>query len=268
MEYAAVAAAFASILTALISAGKEGEAQHLRNQIAAEYGPEILPELDKAVAEGAGDSAFAGLRERDDGRREQLDVLRELENVYETGGRTRADEAALDVAGRRVSQRAGQQKGDVAISAAQRGQRGTGLEAVLASQSAQDELEALASLDAEVASSGRNRALQALQANGALASGVRGDDWRSMSEVASATDLQNRFNASQQQQTNMYNATLPQQEFDNEMRRLGAQGAAREGAARGIDASAAGVRQTGAGIGNAALSAGAAWDWKNKKEDE
>ena len=94
-----------------------------------------------------------------------------------------------------------------------------------------------------------------------MASGRRGMDWNVQSDKATATDLMNRFNASQRQGAEMYNVGLPQQQFDNNMDRLAAQSAARGGQAAGMDRAAAGTRQQAAGIGNAALSYGQAWDW-------
>lgn len=261
MGYAEIIAAAVAAIGAFISAGMEGEAQRLRAQIAAEYGPEILPDLDKAIAQEAGPSAFQNLQEDDTGRLAQLDVEAELANIYDTGGRTQEDEAAYDVARRGVSQRAAQRAGDIQLQAAQRGQSAGQLGAVLASQAGQDELEALAGLNAEVAQSGRQRALQALMSRGSLAGQRRGQDWQSLSERANATDLMNRFNASQRQGAEMYNVGIPQQQFDNNMARLAAQGAARSGQAGGIDRGAQGVRQTAAGVANSAVSYGQGWDW-------
>ncbi len=196
-----------------------------------------------------------------------MGVDEELANIYDTGGNTAADEAAYDVARRGVSQRAASQAGDIGIEAARRGQTGSGLSSVLAAQSGQGELEALAGLNANIANDARGRSLQALLARGQQAGQMRGQDWTQSSGRASAMDLMNRFNASQRQQTGMYNAGLPQQNFENNMNRLGAQGAAINGQAAGIDRSAAATRQTGAGLANGALSYGQAWDedQKNKK---
>lgn len=260
----AIIAAGTALIGALISAGKEGEAQKLRQQIAAEYGQEILPELDKAIAQQAGQAAPR--TENDANRRSQLDVLAQLDDEYQNAGHTAADEAAYNSAGRKVSQRAGQRAGEIGIDAARSGR--SGMSPALQSQAGQDELEALASLDADVASSGRDRGLQALGMKGQLTSGVRGDDWRSLNAGADATDLMNRFNATQRQGAEMYNVGLPQQQFNNNMQRLAAQGAARSGVAGGLEGQGAAARQTAAGLGNAALSYGSAWDWGQKPQHD
>ena len=244
----------------LLSMGKEAEAQALREKMAAEYGPEILPDLDKGLAEAQA-GAPASRTENREGRDAQLATLAELDNEYQTGGRSAGDEAAYHQAGRKVAQRAGQRAGEISIDAARRGQTNGPLGAVLTSQSGQDELEALSSLDSDIASDGRSRALSALGMKANLASGVRGDDWRALSASADATDMMNRFNATQRGVTR-------QAAYDNNMRRLGAQGAARSGVAAGLDQQGAGIRQTAGGLSNAALSYGQAWDWGQKPHDD
>lgn len=266
MEYAAIIAAAVSAIGALVSGGKEAEAQRLREQIAAEYGPEILPDLDRALAQEAGQSAFATTAEDQSGRAAQLDVEGELADIYDTGGSTAADRAAYDVARRGVSQRAAGAAQGNAIEAARRGQSAGLLGGVLASQTGQDELEALGGLNAEIASAGRQRALQALQARGNLATSRRAADWGVRSERANAADLMNRFNATQRQQAEMYNVGLPQQQFENNMRRLAGQTGAREGVAAGYEQQGANARETAAGVGNSILSYGQAWDDSQKKK--
>jgi len=264
MEYAAIIAAAISAITALAAAGEDQKAQAIRDGLVAEYGPEILPVLERAEAEQA-TSEFETAQMPTGGRETQLDVSEELANIYDTGGQTQADEAAYDVARRGVSQRAASQAGDVGIEASRRGQTGSGLGSVLAMQSGQGELEALAGLNADVASQGRQRALQALTARGQMAGQMRGQDWGQVSDRASAMDLMNRFNASQRQQAEMYNVGLSQQQFDNNMSRLAARGAAQNNQALGYERSAAGTRQTGAGLANSTLSYGQAWDDEEDK---
>lgn len=261
MEYAAIIAGAISAITALVSMGQEAEAQRLRKSISAQYGEEVGTMLDDALAQEAGKSGFEGLTEDSTGRQTQLDVDQELANIYDSGGRTQEDEAAFNVARRGVSQRAAQRASDAAITAAQRGQTAGPMGAVLASQSGQDELEALAGLNAEVAASGRQRALQALQARGQMAGQMRGQDWQQLSERANATDLMNRFNASQR-------AGFQQNQIDNRMGLADRQAAAISGEAAGLAGQAAGTRQMGAGLANSALSYGQAWDWGQKKKEE
>lgn len=269
MDYAAIVAAAAGIMTSLLAAGKDAEAQRLRDKIVAQYGPEILPDLEKAVAETAGNSNFENIAPDHQAQATQDEVSSQLADIYDTAGQTPQDQAAYDVARRGVAQRASSNAGNVAISGARRGIGNSGLGAAMTAQSGQDELEALAGLNAQITSSGRDRALQALTARGGLATSQRGQSWSESSGKASAMDLMNRFNASQRQAASLYNLGIPQQQFNNNMGRLAAQGAAINGQAAGLQQQGEDIRQTGAGLSNAALSYGQAWDWSQdpKKKD-
>ena len=266
MEYAAIVAAVAGLIGGLVSIGKDAEAQALRQRMADQFGPGILPHLDQAVAQHVQSAAPSAAN--DTGRSAQVDTLRELENEYQSGGMTRGDQAAYDVAGRKVSQRAASDAGNISADLARRGQTGSALGGVMASQSGQDSLEALAGLEAEAASAGRGRAMSALQAKMGGAGALREGDL----SVANATDTMNRFNAAGDMAAQMHNLAIPQQNFENTMAQRGAQNNALNGVAAGLDAQGNAIRQTAGGIGNAALSYGQAADWaqdpsnpKNKK---
>lgn len=260
MGFGEVFGAVVAAIGMFYSMGKDEEAASLRRRMAAEFGDEILPELDKAVAQEAGSSAFQGLTEDSTGRREQLDVMDELQAIYDTGGMTPGDQAAANQASRQVSSRAASRAGGIGLEAARRG-GSQNMAAVLGAQSGQDELEALAGLNADIVASSRQRALQALQARGGMAGQLRGQDWNVASDRASAMDVQNRFNASQRQAAEMYNVGIPQMRFNNQMALKGARNAANEGVAQGAERMGAAGRQTAAGVGNAAVSYGQAWDW-------
>ena len=264
MEYAAVIGAVIGLFTQLLAMGQEGEALSLRKQLAAQYGDDILPHLDKAVAQVAPESAFGQLAGTSN--RPQREVDAELQNIYDTAGQTQADQAAYDVARRGVSQAAGQQAADVASTSARRGGVTGGLQAALISQTGQDELNALGGLNASIAADSRGRALQALMGRASNASAMRGQDWREASDRASALDLTNRFNATQQQQAELINQQLPQQAFENKLGLLAGRRGATEGAASNLERSAQGTRQTGAGLGQSAISFGQAWDEDQKEK--
>lgn len=264
MEYAAVIGAVVGLFTQLLAMGQEGEALALRKQLAAQYGDDILPHLDRAVAQVAPDSAFGQLAGTSN--RSQLDVDQELQNIYDTAGQTTADQAAYDVARRGVSQAAGQQAGDIASMSARRGGVTGGLQAALISQTGQDELNALGGLNASIAADSRGRALQALMGRASNAASMRGQDWKEASDRAAALDLTNRFNASQRQQAELTNQQLPQQAFNNHLALLAGRQGATEGAAGNLERAAAGTRQQGAQLGQSAISFGQAWDDDEKEK--
>jgi hypothetical protein len=259
----AIIGAAVALIGSLVASGKDAEAQRVREQMANEFGNNILPQLDKAVAQQAGKSAFETNAEDSTGRRAELDTLAQLDDAYRTGGSTDADLAAYDAARRKVSKAANSKAANAAMVATQRGQNNTGLGQVLAAQGSQDELESLASLDADLANAARGRAQQALLAKGQMAGQVRGDDWRALSTKLSAADVANRFNATQRQQAELINQNLPQQQYNNRLALLQARNAARLGVAQGLERQGNDARQTAGGLGQGAISFGSSW-----KDDE
>lgn len=238
MDYAQIIGAFVAAFGFLIGEGKEAEAQALRAKIAAQFGPEILPQLDEAVATHVGQSAFESTFENPDARARQVSIDDELSNIYDTAGQTDEDQAAYNVARRNVASQSKSRAASNAQQLAARGQAGSPLAAVLAAQAAQDETNALGAMDDNIASDSRGRALQALNMRASNASDIRRQDWNALGAKASAMDIQNRFNAANDQQANMYNAGLPQQRYENELRRRAAQGNAYNGMALGLEGSA------------------------------
>lgn len=267
MEYGAIVAAAAALISQFVSIGKEQEAQALREDILRQYGPEILPHLDKAVAEQTGNSTLSGMSEDDSLRRRQMDTLSELENVYRSGGMTSADQAAMQLAGDTVAAQSGARAAEYGDAMRQRGLQNSGLAAALNVQGQQQATNALANMGRQNASDARNRALRALEAGAGLAGNIRGDDFRRSSAVAEAQDRINMFNAGQRTDANNYNLSLPQQNFDNRMLLNNARAAAANGVAAGYERAGDAARQTGAGVGNAALTYGMWGESKKKKEE-
>lgn len=259
----ALIGAIIGLIGNLIGAGKDAEAQRIREMAAQEFGNDILPHIDKAIAQQVGKSAFETTAEDSTGRRAELDTLAQLDDAYRTGGSTNADLAAYDAARRKVSKAANSKSANASMVATARGQNNTALGQVLAAQGSQDELEALASLDGDLANGARNRAQQALLAKGQMAGQVRGDDWRALSTKLSAADVANRFNATQRQQAELINQNLPQQQYNNRLALLQARNAARLGVAQGLEKQGADARQTAGGLGQGAISFGSSW-----KDDE
>lgn len=268
MEYAAIAAAIVGVISSLIGGGQEAEAAKLRQQMLDKFGPELLPHLERAEAEQLGRTELGGIKEDDSLRAQQIRAARQLEDVYQNDGLTDADKAALnraqDVAGgQAASQYAGLQQ-----SLAARGQAPTGaLGVALASQVGQNATNASAKIAGDAQMQARARALQALEAGAGLAGKVRESDWEHNAARASAQDSINAFNMSARERAQYHNLGLSQQEFDNRMSQLVAQGNIANQVAGGYERGAQSTRDTGGGIANSLLTLGN-YQTKKKKEDE
>lgn len=267
MEYAAIIAAAASLIGSLFGAGKDAEAAAIREQMLAQYGPEILPQLDQAVAEQNGGATLGNLTEDDSLRRKQLDALSELENVYRSEGMTSADRAAMDLAGDNVAAQAGARSAEYGQAMRQRGLQNSGLAAALNVQGQQTAANTLGGMSRANAVDARTRALRALESGAGLAGNIRSDDFRRQQALAEAQDRINLFNTGLRSDANNYNLGLSQQNFDNTMLLNQARTGAANGVATGYERGADADRQTGAGVGNAALSYGM-WGEDKKKKDE
>jgi len=245
MEYAAIAAIAAALIGELFGAGKEAEAQKLREQILAEYGPGLLPHLEQAEAQTLGRTALSGITEDSGLRETQMDVLRELEGIYANEGMTGADTAAMQLANDQVSARASSDYQNLMQDMAARGMGNSGLSTALASGVSQSAANSLGSMARQNQVDARGRALRALESRAGLAGNVRDADYRRLSDVAEAQDRIAMFDAGQRADVQAYNLGLPQQQFDNQMLMLNARANAANGVAAGHERAAAQSRQTG-----------------------
>lgn len=257
MEYAALISSVISLIGMFVSSGQNDQALALYKDAVNAYGPDIIPHLQNAMppqiqsALAGADSSF---------RQTQGQVIGDLQNEYQTGGNTPADQAAMQLAYNSTGARAASDYQSVAQMMARRGGNNSGLEAALYSQSGQDAANSIGqqSMTAQVAA--RQRALQALEAAGTQAGTARGQDY----DRAAALDRVRLFNAQLQNQAQMYNLQLPQQEFENRMTMLGAQGRANSQLAGAYQQQAGATNQMAGGIANSVLTYGAAADKKNK----
>lgn len=264
---AALGLASAGISRALAE-GDFARARQLQEQALAEYGPDILPHLERLTAQQSQGSEFGNIQEDPRLRTSQINTLRELEGIYQNEGMTPADEAAMRLAQNQVAQRAGSDYASINQMLARRGQMGGGERAAaLYSQAGQTAANTLGQMANESQIAARQRALQALEAGGSLAGNIRGDDYRLASDRARAQDYINQFNARQRSESDRFNAGQQQQEFENMMGVKGARNAARMGLAQSYMQGGQRTLQTGQGVGDAFMSAGAGMgDYYAKKK--
>lgn len=252
----ALIAALAGLVTSLISSGQQGKADELRKSVLDKFGPEILPQLDLAIAEQQDTTQLGAIKEDGSLRAQQLRAIRALESEYENGGMGEGDTAALRRAQDIGAGQAASNYGSLAQSLAARGQSlGGGLGVAAAAQAGQDGVNTSARLAGDAQIAARQRALQALESSSQLSGQVRNTDWGHASQVAGAQDAINAFNTSAKERANFYNLGLPQQQFDNRMTQLTAEANAANGVAAGYERGAGRANAMGAGFGNAGITA-------------
>lgn len=264
MEYAAIAASAAAVIGQLVNMGMQAEAQRLRQQIADEFGPDILPQLDRVIAQEVDKTALGDIREDDSLRATQKQAIDALMQTYETGGNTPADMAAMQLANDAVARQSQGAQAGLEQSMAQRGAANSPLAYALRQQAAGDRLSTLGGMARSNAVDARQRALQALVQGAGLSGDVRDADYSRAANAARAQDALNQFNASARERAANANNQNALSLYDANMQRLAAQANALNGVATGYQNIGQQAANMGAGVGQAALS----WGAMKKREDE
>jgi len=264
MDYAALAAIAVSLIGTLIAAGQDGEAAKVRQEMLDQYGPEMLPHLERAEAEQLDGTAFSQIQEDGGLRARQLQTLAQLEDVVANEGTTEADRAANQLAFNDAAGATESASRGIENSMRQRGQSGGPGDYALQLQAQQGATNQAANMARANASDARMRALRAMESGGDLAGDVRGQDYEKLSDVAAAQDTANQFNNVQRTEANMYNLSLPQRQFDNAMLLANARTNAANGVAAGYERGGQAARDTAGGVSQGFISLGT----KKKKEGE
>lgn len=259
LAVAAAVAAAAVAIGAAVAQGEIDKANAIRQKVLEQYGDDIVPELDKAIAQKVGPTALAAIKEDPETRGTQVDVMRRLQEVYQQGGHTQGDEAALQLANQGAQQQSSSDAQSMAQSLAARGQTmNPALAAAMAAKSSGDVVAATARNRYQAQADARGRAFQALNAAGGMAANLRGQDYQQAAALASAQDRINAFNATQDTNADNANNMRKLQQFDASMAQRGARGNAMRDVAQGHSENANNARSAAAGVGNAAMSVGGA----------
>lgn len=181
------------------------------------------PELLKAIAEQTRGNAFDNAQVDPATRAYQMQALERLGQEVQTKGLTAEDIAAqnqaLSTAGRFESG----QRGATEQRAASRGMGGamsSQLSALQGQQAAVNQANANA---IDVAGQNRQRYMAALGQLGNQAGNVRGQDWAQAAARAAAQNQINQFNTGMRWAAQQHNLAVPQQNFQNQVAKLGLQ---------------------------------------------
>jgi hypothetical protein len=257
----AAAAAVAAAVTAIAGAIAQGErdkAQEIRQKVIDQWGDDIAPKLDKAIAYQVGPTALASIQVDPTTRDTQMDSLRKLSSLYDSGGMSQGDEAALQLANEGAQQQSSSDYQSLQQNLAARGQTmNPALAAALASKSGGDVVAATARNRYQAQADARNKAYNALRDSATLAGNIHQQDYNEQAARASAQDHINQFNAGQL--TAADNANAQREEARSQARIAIAQGRsnAYNALAGGHEDNARGISSTGAGIANSVSTLGA-----------
>ncbi len=251
---AAAIAGLVTLISAAVAANDNAKAQDLRQRAADRIGAVNLPILDKLVAQKLPPDSLARYEKITKAGVDENDALDKYKQEVDAVGETDQDKAAYLRAQEMANGVEASGRSAVLRHLAERGMAGSGVEAALMNQNAQDASNQAATAGVQEAGQARQRYMAALAGYGGLASNIRGQELNTLR----AEDDINMFNARQQSDVDRHNSQLAQQNYDNKMSKAAAQSGAESGVALGYERAAGAAQQTGAGVANAAMTTGAA----------
>lgn len=244
----------AGLIGKAIAEGDYAKARKLKEEAIAEYGEDILPQLETRIAQEVGPTELAKIQEDPEARDTQASIMRQLAEMG-SGKMQAGDEAALALADEGASDRAASDYASNAQALASRGMgMGSGLAAAMSAQSGQDAINATARNRMQATADMRNRAFQALAAGGQMAGNIRGADYAQASDKASSQDVINRFNANQRDQAMNANENNAMRRYESQMKLKNARNHARSGLIDDYYGSGQRTENTAGGIGDAVTS--------------
>lgn len=180
-----------------------------------------VPELERAIAEEQGKSEFSNIQE--DPRRVALQdqALDALSREVQYQGMTPEDAAAYQRMRATAGATEAGLRGANESRMRQRGMGGSIADYAGGMAAAQSGANSANEMGLGIAADSRSRYLQAVNSLGNMASGVRGQEWGQAAQGASAQDAINRFNTGNRWDAQKYNLGLGQQNFQNQLTKLG-----------------------------------------------
>lgn len=155
------------------------------------YSPNLLPGTEE------GSMALD-----EDTRGRQMQVLDEIQRIYQEGGLDPQSVAAMNEAQMQTNQNMQAQRAGIQAQAARSGRGGTALDYLMQQQAGQDDANRLNQASLNAAASARQRALQSMGMFAEQASNLRNQDFGQQQQIARAKDIYSKFN------TNMMNDAL------------------------------------------------------------
>lgn len=209
---------------------------------------------EEAKAQLVNSNAYDSMNLDSEGKQAQLAALHQLSDIGNNGGMTAQDKSQLQQIQNEEQTKARGARDAIVQNADARGVGGSGLSELAQLQNAQDAATRQSSRDLDVAAQGQQRALQALQSAGQLGGNINQQQFGQQQAVANSKNEIAKFNAQNQQQTNLvntaannqaqtanlankqavsnanvdtankqqvYNNQLPQQNFQNQLQKAG-----------------------------------------------
>lgn len=211
VDYGMIIQGALALYSQLQSQGQAAKAERLLRDSLDEFGKISLPKLQEIVAEELGPSAMGQIDPSLDAA--QQDALGAYDEVIDGDGMALEDRSALNSIGNSLSRRLRSTRHGIRDSMASRGLEGSGADYAMQAEAAQDAEQRMSVAGENTAAEALKRRLAAIGGKGQLA----GQMWDRKARAAQAADEIARFNASARAGAKAYNASIPQQQFQNEL---------------------------------------------------
>lgn len=249
---ASLGPAAGSFIGDLIANGQEDEARALLQQSIDEIGNISIPKLEQLAIQLQGKTNLAGVTENQTAKDAQMSALDALIQRAEAQGLSPQEAAMLAEARGEAESFAKGREGAIGQSMQARGMGDSGLNYVLQQQAAQEQAQRLGQSATQAAGMAAERALEARAMSGQLGGDIREQDWRHKAQVAAGQDAIDKFNTGLTNNKHLYDAQLPAQQFDMEMRKQEAKTGAASSMSKAKYQQAGGTRERAYGYGKMA----------------
>lgn len=192
-----------------------------------EYGKVDLPKLEKLLAEQLGPSKLAQLKADPSLRQAQNEALGSYDDLISGNGLAAADKADINNIGNEVSRQSRGSRDALEANMAARGALGSGAEYAAEASIASNAANTMANAGQNTQAQALRRRFDAILGKGQLATTINSQDFGQRAQSASAADEINRYNANARGAAAAGNNALAQQQYANQMGKLGAQNALR-----------------------------------------
>lgn len=201
-----------AVVSEVAAGAKDAEARRMLELALQGYRGLEIPILEEIVAEQLGPSELGNVRGDPQMAAIQRQALAMLSD-YTTGKGSAIDRAAMARIGNEASSVAAQQRHAIMDQNAQRGTYGSGGELLSMMGAGQQASQRAAMGGLDTAARAEARRYQAIGDQGAMASGIRSQQYNEDARAAQARDAVAQYNAAARQQAKQYNAGLPAQQY-------------------------------------------------------
>jgi YD repeat-containing protein len=206
----------------IASSMDKDEAMRLIKASVDEYGKINVPKLQQLFLQQNGPSAFEKIHDDPQYRAQQAAADAQLNDVINSGGLTLADKAALNRIRNRTSRTASAGRHAIEQGMAARGTLDSGSQLAMELAGNQDAAQAAAEAGEQTAGAAQARLFAAIRERASQAGQGLDRSYRQQADAARAKDAIAAGNTAIANVGKMYNANLPQQDFNNQMALAGA----------------------------------------------